>query len=352
MKLKTCFLLWMLWATVAVAQVLPTYHLNIGDPAPAIKVKHWIKGTPVTAFEKEKIYVIDFWATWCVPCKITMPHTSKLAEKYKDKATFLAIDVYEKEDVPIADIKKLVDTMGDKMNFHVGIEEGKFMSKNWLDTSGTYGIPTIFIVNDGRLDWIGHPKYLDSVLTKILNKTWSPELARIKLTDQRYLRQLNSVAIAEFLRRTDRMVVDIPGNTYKRVRTTPDSILMILDEMVKHIPTLKYYGNFASFRFSALLETDQRRAIDFAREVLAYEQEDPSYLIFTASIEEEFDKLDMQEDIYRFGAACYQAWIDENPYPEYGNVPVKYKKMALMYRRAGDIEKAEEADRKAAGELL
>lgn len=38
--------------------------LGIGDPVPAIDIEHFFQGEPVTAFHPEKIYVLEFWATW------------------------------------------------------------------------------------------------------------------------------------------------------------------------------------------------------------------------------------------------------------------------------------------------
>jgi len=331
------------------AQSLFNIGLNIGDPAPPLKVKAWIKGKPIKNFEKGKIYVIDFWATWCVPCLALMPHYSELAHKYQDKATFLSIDIYEKESIPIAKVKKIVDSMGKRMDFTIGIEENKFMSKNWADTSKSYGIPNIFVVNDGRIAWIGHPKYADSVLTEILNKTWKPELAKLKRNDQLYLGNLQLESAEELYNRITRYKINMAGNTYERVTISPDSVLLVIDEMVKNVPNLKFLPNFVGRTFPALLQTNPQKAYAYAMEVMATHTnyDDPPYLSLVYQIEENSDKLHIPENIYRLGAECCQAWIDLDPYPELGMTSSTYKRMASMYSLAGDSSKAAEAEQKA-----
>jgi hypothetical protein len=38
--------------------------LKPGDPAPPLAITEWVQGGPIEGFEKGKVYLIEFWATW------------------------------------------------------------------------------------------------------------------------------------------------------------------------------------------------------------------------------------------------------------------------------------------------
>ena len=59
--------------------------LKVGDPAPPLKADKWFQGPEVKAFEKGKVYVVEFWATWCGPCIMQIPHMNELVEKFRGK---------------------------------------------------------------------------------------------------------------------------------------------------------------------------------------------------------------------------------------------------------------------------
>jgi len=139
--------------------------LKVGDKAPAIKVRTWVKGGPISKLEPGKIYVVEFWATWCGPCKQSIPHLTELAKKYKDKVTFIGVSIWERGDVP-----SFVKSMGDKMDYNVATDADDYMANNWMAAAGERGIPAAFVVGkDGKIQWIGHLMGdLDKVLGQIV----------------------------------------------------------------------------------------------------------------------------------------------------------------------------------------
>lgn len=51
------------------------------------------------AMEKKETLVVDFWATWCGPCRMLAPVMEQISEEFSDKATFVKIDVDENPDL-------------------------------------------------------------------------------------------------------------------------------------------------------------------------------------------------------------------------------------------------------------
>ena len=92
----------------APALAKPAVQLRVGDKAPPIEVEAFLRGEPFEAFEAGRVYVLEFWATWCGPCIGAMPHLSELQARYKDRVTVLGVDVWEdKEHGPGGSLDKV-----------------------------------------------------------------------------------------------------------------------------------------------------------------------------------------------------------------------------------------------------
>ena len=60
---------------------------DLGAPAGRLAVAQWIKGTPVevAAGSSTNVYVVEFWATWCPPCRMSIPHLTALQDRFRDR---------------------------------------------------------------------------------------------------------------------------------------------------------------------------------------------------------------------------------------------------------------------------
>ncbi len=72
--------------------------LPVGSDAPDFKLTTLDGKTVELSKLRGKPVFIDFWATWCGPCRRALPHTQKLAEKYGKDAHILAVNLKEDAD--------------------------------------------------------------------------------------------------------------------------------------------------------------------------------------------------------------------------------------------------------------
>ncbi len=121
----------------------PELKFKVGDAAPEFTLKS-IAGEEVSlASLKGKVVLLDFWATWCGPCKAAMPEMQKIADDYKDKGVAVyGINVWEKKEDAA---KKYIESKGFT---YPTLLSGDDLAKQY----GITGIPTLVVIGkDGKI---------------------------------------------------------------------------------------------------------------------------------------------------------------------------------------------------------
>ena len=183
--------------------------LTIGDPAPALNVEHWVHGgEAVSSFEPGSVYVVEFWATWCGPCRAAMPHLTELQETHGESVRVLGVSNEELETVTDflhADVREDAGTAAsyrDIIGYTLATDPDGSTHRDYMEAAAQRGIPTAFVVDgEGRVAWIGHPMSIDGPLEEIVEGKWdretfAAEFAERQARDRAFIETMNEVRSA------------------------------------------------------------------------------------------------------------------------------------------------------------
>lgn len=272
-KMKMALLIFLLSVFAVSTYAQEPVTVRIGDRAPDFKYSKWLKGEPLQSFTGDKFYVLEFWATWCGPCKAAMPKLSKLQEKYSDNVSIIGVNVWEHVgekpyETVLSAVEKYVKGNDTNMVYSVTIDNNdQHMGNKWLKASGNYGIPTTFVIKDEKILWIGHPEKLDSILQTMINGTFNMQeykLAYEKRTESS-AKQIGAI-----------QGLMMPINDAIRVKEYAKALELIERARIE-MPTMKM--NLDMTKFSVLVKSDEQRAIQFAKEWVNDFKSAPLYIM-------------------------------------------------------------------------
>ena len=203
------YLVGLLFATASV----PSYRATeLGDPAPALHIDRWVQGDPVDLEESrgKEIIVVEFWATWCGPCRTSIPHLTELQAQLADRD----VRIMGVTDEKISVVEPFLKRMGDEMKYTVAIDDEQKTFANYMKAFGIGGIPHAFVIDkEGKLVWQGHPMDgLNEALEQILAGTYdvaaAREEARAAQLIPRYVGMITAESVDPEASKTGRAILD------------------------------------------------------------------------------------------------------------------------------------------------
>jgi thiol-disulfide isomerase/thioredoxin len=121
----------------------------IDEPAPAFTLQD-LKGNTVSLEDyKGKTVVVDFWATWCGPCKASFPAMQLAVNKYKDSpdVKFLFIHTWEREDNATGQARRYIKGMKYDFQVLMDLRDEATHTNPVVQSYHVTGIPTKFVID-------------------------------------------------------------------------------------------------------------------------------------------------------------------------------------------------------------
>lgn len=297
--------------------------LRIGDPAPAIRYSKWVKGAALNAFNENEVYVLEFWATWCGPCRAAMPHLTSLQKQYGDKIRIIGVDIWEDKKmgkphaayVPM--VEQFVRENDANMGYDVMVDSDvQFMGEHWMKAAGQEGIPSTFIVKHQKVVWIGGPTALDSILPKILDGTYELNTSR---ANQEKQAEATKKQLEAWMRISTPIRDALNNKDFDKATELMSKALAVNPD---------YKTAFYYWKFDVLSRHAPKKAIAFGEQWL--KEDDAAAVLIMGSLSKE-DGLD--KSVYAWSASEYIA-RKEDP------GVFDLHSLAAVYGRAGDFRNA------------
>ena len=127
----------------------------------------YLQGNGPAQWEQGKVYIIDCWATWCVPSKTTIPMLNKLHTDYQSKGLrVIGVSVFGEDKTKV---EAFVKARGSAMSYTVAVadKEGAF-EEEWLKPANLRSLPSAYVVKNGKLLFIIHPGKITSETVEAL----------------------------------------------------------------------------------------------------------------------------------------------------------------------------------------
>jgi cytochrome c biogenesis protein CcmG, thiol:disulfide interchange protein DsbE len=136
------------------AQLVP---VKLGESLPTLSLNYLGKQPELAG----RPLLVEFWATWCPPCRKSIPHLNEIYAKYKTQGLEI-VGITDEDEATVKKFQKQIP-----MDYSVAINTPGSIYKQF----GIQAIPTAFLVDkEGKIVWTGHPMDLtEAEIQAVLN---------------------------------------------------------------------------------------------------------------------------------------------------------------------------------------
>lgn len=229
--------------------------LRAGSSAPELNVDTWVKGTQTT-IQDDNVYVIAFWATWCPPCRATIPMLSDLQDFYEpDGLRIIGVSTEEERTV-----REFVDRQGSQIRYTIAVDNNNATNRAWQGAAGINTIPSAYIVDgNGRIQYIGNPS--NDEFVRVL------ELVMTGRFDARLFRESEGILNA--------------ADSARRMRNWRQAF-SLYDQVIEVDTHVFAPLELTKFEIMIVDMEDTERAYAHARRLMSRYSDDPSFLVSLA----------------------------------------------------------------------
>jgi len=133
----------------------PAFGNQVGDMAPPFSLPTFDGETVSLADYRGRLVILDFWASWCVPCRLSMPTLEAIAGELGGDVILLGVSLDRSE----ADARAYVQAKA--YTDLVAVYGSLTAARAVASTYGVLGIPRTFVIDrDGVVRFAGHPSLL------------------------------------------------------------------------------------------------------------------------------------------------------------------------------------------------
>ena len=148
---------------------------DVGEPAPPLVVKEWVKGSPVEIKPGTNIFVVEIWESSIPECRACITNLNNLQKRFEAKGVVLVAVTDEKPEK----IKHFIETVGTNIEYRVAADDRGKTAMGYMKPIEQRGLPFAFVVGTNNdILWRGHPLVgLEQALARITSGQYDVNLA-------------------------------------------------------------------------------------------------------------------------------------------------------------------------------